>query len=1014
GLTSADFSQLTLVDLPDYLMQSAPSLTSILLPPAVESIGSYAFSDTALTALSLPDTVISIGSYAFQNAKLTTLHIPASVLTIGSYAFDGVPLTSLTFEDGERSGLSIGDKAFYGASLTSLTLPDIGSANLLTIGNNTFSGTTMTTLVFQNCTLDCDSAFRNQPLVNITLPPGMTAITSGMFREVPLQSTDFLEGFNITSIGDNAFYNCSDITEFPDFPNLYSIGNYAFYNCTSLISAPNMAQVSSIGDLAFYNCDALTRLDLYAVNTSLTLGNGIIQSCDNLTTLSFHGSNTVTYNGKTPVYPYSTVSGGPFIGNSSVTTIHWPLEMTTVGKMLFANCSFVKNIDFLSEGVDNIATHAFNGSALTELTIPANIRILNSGAFSNCSRLESLTVQNSFDAWDSASSSRYYFGNVDFAANGAEPDITLPSDWTAIPNFMFYYSALTSIDFLADHPNINKIDMYAFTLCTRLTSLNIPSNITTLGARAFYDSLDSITSLTIPASVTTFEDYGGIYQQFYESTASLKNVYILNPNLDLNVDTLFTSTNSQIFNYSRYTAANPLTIHSVMDSTAFELCQATNGIYLFSAIDASGVITVSVMDGETDRTGQCTIHWTDVNGTSLGTSSQITPLEAGISYTYEIQLPEELLTKYYIPEGGGVTSTTQAQEIIVNLVPIGTTIFKGTVVNAAGEPMPLADVNVTQIVNGIESELYGWTDEDGIFTIGTTDEPALDVYTEILISYTGYYTVSHVQAEPSGLETVVLETSLKSLPASTVVLKVNAILDYQSYAMSDLSSLTFSVTNGEGMDVESTLQNNTLILTTSAGITLDSNELLYLTVDADPAAEAVAPEEPIEFYLRDKTVDVNLTSWGRISVTTEAVDPESDPGQYLWIYDSDGSLCYSDKLYALDDNGTDRFIGETDLLPEGTYTVVLIDRTFPMETVSHLDILSDFGVVSSMHYYRSELTVTDGFTAVLEDISVPDFMENGGDDLFADMFETLSINTNHARPIIGQAYYMYIDYELKE
>jgi len=324
-------------------------------------------------------------------------------------------------------------------------------------------------------------------------------------------------------------------------------------------------------------------------------------------------------------------------------------------------------------------------------------------------------------------------------------------------------------------------------------------------------------------------------------------------------------------------------------------------------------------------------------------------------------------------------------------------------------------VNVTQIVNGIESELYTWTDETGAFTIGSESDPALDVYTEVLVSYSGYYTVSSVQAEPADLDLIDLGTfTLKSLPATTIVLKVNALLDYEPYVMYDLSALTFRVTNEEGTPVESTLQENTLILTADDGSTLDSNEPLFLTVTADSAAEAVAPSEPIEFYLRDNTVDVNLTSWGRISVTTGPVDIETDPGQYFWIYDSDGQLCYSDTLHYLNDNDTDRFTGESDLLPNGTYTVVLIDRTFPMENVSHLDILSDFGVISDIHYYSKTVTVTDGVTTALDGISVPSFMDNGGDDLFADMFESILIDTNHAKPIVGQVYYLYIDYELKE
>ena len=95
------------------------SVTSVVIPSGVVSIGNYAFSGCAgLTALTIPSGVVSIGGYAFSGCTgLQALIVPSGVVSIGDYAFSGCAgLTSLILP---ASIMSAGDKPFAGcANLT--------------------------------------------------------------------------------------------------------------------------------------------------------------------------------------------------------------------------------------------------------------------------------------------------------------------------------------------------------------------------------------------------------------------------------------------------------------------------------------------------------------------------------------------------------------------------------------------------------------------------------------------------------------------------------------------------------------------------------------------------------------------------------------------------------------------------------------------------------------------------------------------------------------------------------
>ena len=82
--------------------------------------------------------------------------------------------------------------------------------------------------------------------------------------------------------------------------------------------------------------------------------------------------------------------------------------------------------------------------------------------------------------------------------------ITIPSEVTTIGDYAFWgCSGLISIIIPS---GVTSICNYTFYNCSGLTSITIPSGVTTIGDHAFYNCT-GLTSITIPSGVTTIGDY---------------------------------------------------------------------------------------------------------------------------------------------------------------------------------------------------------------------------------------------------------------------------------------------------------------------------------------------------------------------------------------------------------------------------------------------------------------------------------------------------------------------------
>ena len=181
---------------------------------------------------------------------MESIDIPNSVIKIGDGAFYGCSsLQSINVSDDNPNYTSVDGILFNKQLSTIIKFPQGGSIEVYNIPNN------VTTIG--------DDAFRNcSALKSIKIPNSVTAIEKGAFGGCSsLQSIDIPN--SITTIGIYAFCGCWRL-ESIDIPNsVTTIGDRAFMGCSSLQSIDIPDSITTIGIYAFYCCSALKSIHLH-------------------------------------------------------------------------------------------------------------------------------------------------------------------------------------------------------------------------------------------------------------------------------------------------------------------------------------------------------------------------------------------------------------------------------------------------------------------------------------------------------------------------------------------------------------------------------------------------------------------------------------------------------------------------------------------------------------------------------------------------------------------------------
>lgn len=285
---------------------------------------------TTVTSVTIPESVEKIGALAFYSCeRLAEIVLPDKVNYIGSYAFDRCfALENVTFPN---NTVEVGAYIFGSCR---------GVCFSVAFGGNYVD-------FLDDMSTFCPwlkNKIRENPLV----------IVNGNLINGHYCSGDVAIPDSVKSIAEDAFG--------ASFFN--SMDCYGNGTMTS-VTLPN--NITKIPNNLFSGCYALTNVTIP----------------DSVTEIGYSAFNATGISSITIPESVKSIGYYAFSGCQKLQSITIPKGVTEIGDYCFSWCQGVKNVT-LPEGLKKIGSHAFEGSGLTELTLPDSLESIAKDALAGC------------------------------------------------------------------------------------------------------------------------------------------------------------------------------------------------------------------------------------------------------------------------------------------------------------------------------------------------------------------------------------------------------------------------------------------------------------------------------------------------------------------------------------------------------------------------------------------------------------------------------------------------------
>ncbi len=426
-----------------HAFESMDHLKECYLPKALTAVGENMFSGTPIAKVGMPSAPTYIGNYAFENKNLWyeapgtlgQIDIPSSVKSIGINAFIGQPIKSIDVSH----VMSFGEGCLSSTYIQSIQLND--QVEMI-------PGT-----MFSACT----------KLAAIDIPVNVVEIGNGAFNGCKKLATVTM-GDKVKKIGAEAFSGCTSLENVTISPNIEEIGRDAFasvyYYGTVMSDIPWVAKLPNEGGVLYISKVAYKHLD----GTDLKIKEGTVSLADG------------------------------FVNAKGLNSITLPSTLRILGKECFKNAA-LSSID-LPESLEKIGEGAFaavdgGSNKLRRITIPKNVKIIESGAFYGTPLVR--VYYNAADA--NYKDVEHTDGSMGYERIFPESlaRVIIGEGVKSIPDGLF--NGCKNITRVEMPSTVESIGDYAFNGCTSLSHIDLPSSLKEIGKNAFNGcALQSVTS----------------------------------------------------------------------------------------------------------------------------------------------------------------------------------------------------------------------------------------------------------------------------------------------------------------------------------------------------------------------------------------------------------------------------------------------------------------------------------------------------------------------------------------
>lgn len=358
------------------------SLSSITMSKNVKSIDNNAFKKCAFESIEIPENMDSIGTYAFTETNLTRFVFPKNINVVPVGMFSGCSnLSEIVLHDNITT---FTERCFLGTALTQPLYPK----NLRTLEDYVYSGCqlmqeignleqidTLGTGIFSDCTSLTDvtwplkfTAIPNSMfsgctgLMTINIPEGITTIGEQTFAETGMTSIKLPD--TIENIGQRAFRK-SNIQSFSFPPLITTVVPYMFSE-SKLVNVALHDNITVIEANAFSLCRQLTNVTLSKNLT--TIESKAFESTDSLEEITL---------------PESLTELSPLcFTRSGLTGIVIPTKVTVIPDSAFYRCTKLRNLS-ITGPLEIIKQSAFEDTSLLTINLPETTTVIENSAFSS-------------------------------------------------------------------------------------------------------------------------------------------------------------------------------------------------------------------------------------------------------------------------------------------------------------------------------------------------------------------------------------------------------------------------------------------------------------------------------------------------------------------------------------------------------------------------------------------------------------------------------------------------------